>query len=150
MTDPLRTQARNSKYVWSLSERPNAVYRCRRDSVGWDWTIAANSRIYGYPCHYTVYCQPHHQFRADFADASRWLESEHSGSVDVSDYPGLYVTFPLAGVFYCLFLMTHMLEKEVAKFDAEQREHRAHDVPDNQPESIESLHGREHHQPMRA
>jgi hypothetical protein len=46
--------------------------------------------------------------------------------VDVCGVPGLYVTFPLTAVYYGLLLISHVLEKGVAAFDAE---HRAYDDP---------------------
>ncbi|MBI3852947.1 MAG: hypothetical protein HY298_22050 [Verrucomicrobia bacterium] len=70
--------------------------------------------------------------------------------IDVSSVPSLYVTFPLAVIFFCSFLIALALEKEVAMFDAEQREHQRHAAPNDRPESADSFHGHTDHEPMRA
>lgn len=73
-----------------------------------------------------------------------------TGLVDVSSIPSLYVVFPLVVVFYGMFLICLALEKESAKFDAEQRAHHDHAVPDEHSEPAESIHGHEHHEPAHA
>lgn len=73
-----------------------------------------------------------------------------TGMVNVSDIPGFYVTFPLAAVFYGMFIICRFLEKEVAAFDVEQRAHQSHAAPEHHSEAVESIHGHEHHEPMRA
>ena len=73
-----------------------------------------------------------------------------SGIVGVGSFPGLYATFPVGATLYGLFLISLMLEKEVAAFDAEQRAHEDHATPDNHSEPVEPLHGHEHHQPIKA
>lgn len=62
-----------------------------------------------------------------------------SGVVDASRVPGLYLTFPLAAIFYGLFLICWMLDREVAAFDAEQHAGRSHPGPDIQPHNVEPL-----------
>ena len=69
--------------------------------------------------------------------------------VDVSGVPSLYATFPLAVIFFCLFLISRALEKEVAMFDAEQREHQRHTAPADPPESTQPIHAHDHHEPIR-
>jgi len=72
-----------------------------------------------------------------------------TGIVNVSDFPGLYVSFPLAAVFYGMFLICLALDREVAGFDAEQRVH--HDpAPEKHPHNVESLHGHDHHESIAA
>ena len=73
-----------------------------------------------------------------------------SGLVGVGRFPGLYATFPVGATLYGLFLISRMLQKEVAAFDAEQRAHRDHPTPDNHAEPVEPLHGDEHHEPIKA
>ncbi len=73
-----------------------------------------------------------------------------SGIVGVGKFPGLYATFPVGATLYGLFLISRMLEQEVAAYDAEQRTHEEHPTPDNHSESVEPLHGHEHHEPMNA
>ena len=46
-----------------------------------------------------------------------------TGLINVSSVSSLYVTFPLGAIFYGLFLIVHLLEKEVAAFDAEHYRH---------------------------
>ena len=41
--------------------------------------------------------------------------------VDVSSIPWLYVTFPLAVVFFGMFFISWILQEHVAAYDAEQR-----------------------------
>ena len=48
-----------------------------------------------------------------------------TGIVNISSVPGLYVVFPLAAIFYGMFLICWMLEKDVAEFDAEHHLPRA-------------------------
>lgn len=73
-----------------------------------------------------------------------------SGIVGVGKFPGLYATFPVGAALYGLFLISRMLEQEVAAYDAEQRAHAEHPAPDNHSESFEPLHGHEHHELMKA
>jgi hypothetical protein len=73
-----------------------------------------------------------------------------SGLVGIGGFPGLYATFPIGATFYGLFLISLMLQKEVAGFDAEERSHPSGPVADHPSESPESLHGQEHHEPSRA
>ena len=46
-----------------------------------------------------------------------------TGAINVVDTPWLYVALPAGAIFFGLFLIWHMLEKEVASFDAERGEH---------------------------
>lgn len=73
-----------------------------------------------------------------------------SGIVGVGKFPGLYAIFPVGATLYGLFLISRMLEEEVAAYDAEQRAHEDRAAPDNHPESVEPLPGHEHHEPMKA
>ena len=73
-----------------------------------------------------------------------------SGVVGVGRFPGLYATFPVGATFYGLFLISRMLEKEVAVFDAEQRQHEDLATPNHHSEPAEPLHGHGHHEPMKA
>lgn len=72
-----------------------------------------------------------------------------SGMVGVGRFPGLYATFPVGATLYGLFLISLMLEKEVAAFDAEQRGHKDQATPANHCEPVAPLHGHEPHEPMR-
>jgi len=73
-----------------------------------------------------------------------------TGMVDVSDVPGLYVVFPLAAVFYGLFLVCLALDKEVAAFDADEHTHHDYAAPLEHPHNVESLHNHEHREPVAA
>jgi len=73
-----------------------------------------------------------------------------SGIAGVGQFPGLYATFPVGATLYGLFLISRMLEKEVAAFDAEQRAHEDPATPDHHPESVVPLHGHEQHEPIKA
>jgi len=73
-----------------------------------------------------------------------------TGIVNVSDFPGFYVVFPLAAIFYGMFLICHILEKDVTEFDAEQRELDDHAASGNHSEPAETIHGQEHHAPLQA
>ncbi|HLX94179.1 MAG TPA: hypothetical protein VKU37_00385 [Verrucomicrobiae bacterium] len=73
-----------------------------------------------------------------------------SGLVGVGGFPGLYATFPIGATLYGLFLISRMLEKEVAAFDAEERAHHNQPVTDHPSEFPGSLHSHEHHEPFRA
>ena len=73
-----------------------------------------------------------------------------SGIVGVGAFPGLYATFPVGATLYGLFLISLMLEKEVAAFDAEQRGDEGRATPDHHSDPAAPLHGHEHHEPMRA
>lgn len=70
-----------------------------------------------------------------------------TGIINVSAAPGLYVVFPLAAVFYGMFLICRMLEKDVVEFDAE---HCGHAAPEIHPHNVESLHGHDHHESIAA
>ncbi len=70
--------------------------------------------------------------------------------VNVSKFPGLDVVFPLTAIFYGMFLICRMLQKEVAEYDAEQRSHRDQPAPANRSQSVESIHDHGQHEPMRA
>jgi hypothetical protein len=73
-----------------------------------------------------------------------------SGVVDVSRVPGLYLTFPLAAIFYGLFLICWMLDREVTAFDAEQHAGRSHPGPDIEPHNVEPLPRAEHQKSIAA
>lgn len=45
-----------------------------------------------------------------------------AGIVHVDKYAELYVMLPLGAVFFGLFLISHMLKKELADYDREQQE----------------------------
>jgi ABC-type nickel/cobalt efflux system permease component RcnA len=70
-----------------------------------------------------------------------------TGLVNVSFFPGLYVVFPLVAIFYGMFLICWMLEKDVVEFDAE---HHKHVAPEEHPHNIESLHDHDHHEQIAA
>ena len=63
-----------------------------------------------------------------------------TGVINVAAIPGLYVVFPLAAILYGGFLICLALDKEVARFDAEQRAHLDSAQPDIQPHNVESLY----------
>jgi hypothetical protein len=46
-----------------------------------------------------------------------------SGLVKVDQVPALYVTLPAGAIFFGLFLISLMLEKESARFDQEHSQH---------------------------
>ena len=73
-----------------------------------------------------------------------------TGIVDVNAVPGLYVAFPLAAILYGVFLICLALDKEVARFDAEQRAHHGPAAPDIHPHNVEHLHDRHHHESIAA
>ena len=73
-----------------------------------------------------------------------------TGIVDVNAVPGFYVAFPLAAILYGVFLICFALDKEVARFDAEQRAHHDHAAPDIHPHNVEYLHDRDHHESIAA
>lgn len=73
-----------------------------------------------------------------------------TGAVNVSAAPGLYVVLPLAAIFYGAFLICLALDKEAAKFDAEQRDSHDHIAPDIHPHNVESLHNHDHHESLAA
>lgn len=73
-----------------------------------------------------------------------------SGVVGVGRFPGLYATFPVGATLYGLFLISRMLEKEVAAFDAEQHKYEDPATPDHPPEPVVPPHGHEHHEPIKA
>jgi hypothetical protein len=72
-----------------------------------------------------------------------------TGIINVSNFQGLYVVFPLAAIFYGMFLICRMLQNEVAGFDAEERRHREVAERNDHSQSGESLHGHGHHEPVR-
>jgi hypothetical protein len=69
---------------------------------------------------------------------------------DVSALPGLYVTFPLAVVFFGMFLICRALEKEVAAFDAEHGAHKEHSTHAQHSKADETCHDHEPGEPVRA
>jgi hypothetical protein len=73
-----------------------------------------------------------------------------TGLVNISNVPGLYVTFPLGATFYGLFLIAQVLEKEVAGFDQEQRRHQHPASGEEASASAKSIHGHERHVSARA
>jgi ABC-type nickel/cobalt efflux system permease component RcnA len=73
-----------------------------------------------------------------------------SGVVNISAVPGFYVAFPLVAICYGMFLISRMLQKDVAQFDAEQREHHDQAVAEKHREPAESFHIHGHHEPIRA
>jgi hypothetical protein len=66
-----------------------------------------------------------------------------TGVVDVSSVPGFYVVFPLTTVFYGMFLICRMLQKDVAAFDAEQRASHDRAAPEEHPRNVDFLHNHE-------
>lgn len=73
-----------------------------------------------------------------------------SGIVNSSKFPAFDVFFPLAAIFYGMFLICRMLQKNAAEFDAEERRHHEHTALENHSQSVESNHDHAHHAPMRA
>ncbi len=73
-----------------------------------------------------------------------------TGVVDVSKVPGFYLAFPLAAIFYGLFLIGHALDKEVAAFDAEQGAPGGHAAPEAHPPNVEHLPREDHHESIAA
>jgi hypothetical protein len=73
-----------------------------------------------------------------------------SGIVGVGRFPGLYATFPVGATLYGVFLISRMLQEEVAAYDAEHRAHEDHAAPDNRSESGKRSHGHEGHELMKA
>ena len=73
-----------------------------------------------------------------------------TGIVNVSAVPGFYVVFPLAAIFYGLFVICRALDKEIAAFDAEQRAHHGPAGPGEHPDNVEFLHDRDHHESIAA
>ncbi len=73
-----------------------------------------------------------------------------AGIIDTSNIPALDVVFPLAAIFYGMFLICRMLQKDVAEFDAEERKHRELAAHSSHSQSEEDFHGHAHHVPMRA
>ena len=73
-----------------------------------------------------------------------------AGIVDVSAVPGLYVVFPLAAICYGMFLICLALDKEVARFDAEQQAHHDPAAPGKAPDNVESLHSHDPHESLAA
>lgn len=73
-----------------------------------------------------------------------------SGVIDVSRAPGLYLTFPLAALFYGMFVIFVAFEKQAARSEAEQHIHHGHDAPEIHPHNVESLHGHDHHDSVAA
>ena len=73
-----------------------------------------------------------------------------SGILDDTRFPIFDVTFPLAAIFYGLFLIWHMLDIEVARYDAEHSEAHSDTPASKHSESDEFNHDHVHHTPMRA
>jgi len=73
-----------------------------------------------------------------------------SGMVSVGRFPGLYAMFPVGATLYGLFLISRMLEKEVAAFDAEKRGHEDPAAPADHGEPAAPLHAHERHEPVKA
>lgn len=73
-----------------------------------------------------------------------------TGIVNINRFPGLYVVFPLAAVFYGMFLICWMLQKNVAAFDTEERAHQDHAGPVEFPQNVQSLHDHDHHESIAA
>ena len=73
-----------------------------------------------------------------------------TGVVDVHTVPGLYVVFPLVAILYGCFLICLVLDKEVARFNADQHAHHGSDTPDLHPHNVEHLHDHDHHESVAA
>lgn len=73
-----------------------------------------------------------------------------TGIVDVHTVPGLYVVFPLVATLYGCFLICLVLDKEAARFDADQRAHHGSCAPDIHPHNVEHLYDHEHHDSVAA
>lgn len=73
-----------------------------------------------------------------------------AGCLNANKSPRLDVVFPLAAIFYGMFLICRMLQKEITEFDAEEHKHHEPATRDRHSQSDEGLHGQEHHEPMRA
>jgi len=73
-----------------------------------------------------------------------------TGMVDVSGAPGLYAVFPLAAVSYGMFVICFALDKEVARFDAEQHSHHDHVAPGVHPHNVEPLHSHDDQESLAA
>ncbi len=72
-----------------------------------------------------------------------------TGIMNINSVPGLYVTFPVAVVLFGVSILSRAMQKEVAKFDAEQREHPNHVPEEHDSKSGESVHGHEYYAPYR-
>ena len=70
--------------------------------------------------------------------------------VNISSYPGLYIVFPLAAVFYGMFIICWMLQKHVTAFDTEERTHHNLVLPAKHPQNVQSLHDHDHHESIAA
>ena len=70
--------------------------------------------------------------------------------VNISSYPALYIVFPLAAVFYGMFIICWMLQKHVAAFDTEERAHHNLVLPAKHPRNVQSLHDHDHHESIAA
>lgn len=68
----------------------------------------------------------------------------------IINIPRLDVVFPLAAIFYGMFLICRMLQNDVAEFNAEERRHHKLAERNDDSHSTASLHDHEHHEPMRA
>jgi len=73
-----------------------------------------------------------------------------TGLVDVNSAPGFYVVFPLAAIFFGLFLISRVFGNETAAFDAERHAHRADAARHNHSQTVESVHGDAHPAPTSA
>jgi hypothetical protein len=83
---------------------------------------------------------------ANFVAAGLFL----TGLVNVSNVSALYVTFPVGATCYGLFLIAHILEKEVAVFDADHHRPGGDLKTPDHYESAEYLHSHESHEPIKA
>jgi Mg2+/Co2+ transporter CorB len=74
-----------------------------------------------------------------------------TGVVDVSQVPGFYVALPLAAIFYGMFVICRVLDKEVAAFNAERGAHPWPVTPEENSKVIHSIrHAHDHHESMAA
>jgi hypothetical protein len=70
-----------------------------------------------------------------------------TGALSIGDMPALYVTLPAGAICFGLFLIWHMLEKETAAYDEEQRARRG---PPSAANHAESEYDQSHRSPSRA
>ena len=68
----------------------------------------------------------------------------------IVNLPRLDVVFPLTAIFFGMFLICRVLEKDVAEFDAEERRHHEHAARENHGQSVDFIHGHGHHEPTNA
>jgi hypothetical protein len=67
-----------------------------------------------------------------------------TGVVDISGVPEFDMVYPLAALFYGLFLISLMMQKEVARFDKEQHAHHNEAAQIKRSESEASFHHGHH------